>query len=52
VAGFLKWDADFNITTSIVTMELNESIYSKVRNTVIAKLGNRPKYLVANVPMK
>jgi hypothetical protein len=52
VAGFLKWDAKFKITTSIVTMELNESLYSKVRSTVIAKLGNRPKYLVASVPMK
>ncbi|QND35678.1 hypothetical protein CN148_25635 [Sinorhizobium meliloti] len=52
VAGFLRWDVNFNITTSIVTMELNESIYSKVRNAVIAKLGNRPKYLIASVPMK
>ncbi|EJC71677.1 hypothetical protein Rleg10DRAFT_0057 [Rhizobium leguminosarum bv. trifolii WSM2012] len=49
--GFLKWNLDYNVATMSATLELNEGVYSNVRQTIIEKLGNRPKYLVANVPM-
>ena len=51
-SGFLKWNSDYNIDLSSVNIELNESVYSNVRKTIISKLGNRPQYLVANVPME
>lgn len=51
LSGFLKWSSDFNISATIMTMELNESLYSRVRKSIIIKLGNRPQYMVASVPM-
>lgn len=52
VEGFLKWKCSFDINIVDTTMELNEGVYSSVRQTIISKLGDRPEHLVSNVPLQ
>jgi hypothetical protein len=49
---FLSWSLAYQITQLSSTQELNEEVYARVRETIIEKLGNRPRYLVADVPLK
>jgi hypothetical protein len=51
VAGFMAWDEYFNLNVQTLSLTLNEDIYAQVRQTIINKLGDRPDYLVVNVPV-
>ncbi len=48
---FLTWDLGYDARLRWLSMELSEDIYSKVRSTIIKKLGDRPRYLIATVPL-
>lgn len=49
--GFLSWITYFEVTTSATVMTLNEDVYKQVRSQIVAKLGDRPRYLTAPVPL-
>ena len=49
---FLAWDVRYSANLSWLKMELNEDIYKRVRQTIIDKLGERPKVLTAFVPLE
>lgn len=51
-SGFMRWAESFSLSIQSVTLTLNEDIYAQVRQAIIAKLGDRPDYLVVNVPLK
>jgi hypothetical protein len=50
-SGFMEWKEYFDLNIQTLNLTLNEDIYSQVRETIIAKLGDRPNYLVVNVPL-
>lgn len=50
--GFLAWDLQYDIGLVWLDLTLNESVYARVRQTIIDKLGDRPKYLVADVQLE
>jgi hypothetical protein len=52
IGGFLKWNLDYLVAASWTCLDLNEDVYSQVRQAIIDKLGDRPKYLLANVPIR
>ncbi|MGF7151020.1 hypothetical protein FHS96_004681 [Sphingomonas zeicaulis] len=47
--GFLEWGLEYRIDRSYLSLTLNETVYATVRQTIIDKLGDRPKYLVADI---
>lgn len=51
IGGFLEWNLDYLVTSSWMYLDLNEDLYSKVRQPIIDKLGDRQKHLVADVPI-
>ncbi|WP_377482001.1 MAG: hypothetical protein P2A85_29585 (plasmid) [Microcoleus anatoxicus] len=48
--AFLSWSMNFAIQGGCVKAELNEDIYSKVRQQIIDKIGNRAMTNVADIP--
>jgi len=49
--GFLNWATYYEVATRSTRMELNEDVYKLVRQVIIDKLGDRPKYYVVPVPL-
>ena len=52
IGGFLQWNLAYLVESSWAGLELNEDVYSRVRDAIIKKLGDRPRHYVANVPIK
>lgn len=50
LAGFMAWDEYFDLNVQTLSLTLNEDVYAQVRQTIIDKLGDRPGYLVVNIP--
>lgn len=49
--GFLSWATYYEVATGSTGMALNEDVYKRVRQLIIDKLGERPKYYIAPVPL-
>ncbi|WP_084581158.1 hypothetical protein [Sphingomonas azotifigens] len=50
--AFLGWELTYPTSFLMGTMELNETIYAQVRQTVLTKLGERVRTLIAPVPLR
>ncbi|MFG1478828.1 hypothetical protein V5F53_09175 [Xanthobacter sp. V4C-4] len=50
--SFLAWGIRYPTALTWTELELNEDIYKRVRQSIIDKLGNRPDYLTAFVPLE
>ena len=49
VAGILSWQTPYDLSSSAISQELNEDVYARIRQTVIDKLGDRPKYMISDL---
>ncbi|MEN0582623.1 MULTISPECIES: hypothetical protein [unclassified Kosakonia] len=51
VEGFMKWQEGYSIDIYKLGLKLNEDIYNQLRQPILTKLGDRPEYLIANIPL-
>lgn len=52
ISDFLSFNITCTASIKVARFEINESICQKIRNPIIDKLGDRPKYLIAPLPLK